>query len=368
MTFPAFTTRHHCGLSAILAMTAIISASPLAAGPPACTCHNLESLQQDYQNAVYLEKYMRELAEHLKSIEAPLLKARQTDPDSYEASVEISSRTGPARDAYEKSHLKLPFSKIKDYSGPERVPMEKETCQQKQEDLDALENGSPCEAMADAALAHELFHRDNCNHIGVDNYWRRELSEIALEEAQAYHAQAANLKSELRRVLEDATIVYKGRWPFSVSVPGAMHVDYLFVTGTADLGQSSSGDTWAMTGHGTTTTTIETAEIAGRTCRPSGSVNSEFDATLTTNGLTFGLDIRGGVTGGNPAISCPGGMGMGMPPPDPIVGRVATGLPLKEGDNPVGGDWTGPMRGAMAGMGTVSGVADMVASVTCTTK
>jgi len=336
-----------------------------AAGPAACTCRNLESLQQDYQNAVYLEGYMRRLAEHLKAIEAPLIEARRTAPDSYEAGVMISSRTDPARAAFEAQNLHLPFDHVAGYTGPDRVSMPRGTCAQLQADLDALENGSPCEAMADVALAHELFHRDNCNRLGADAYWSRLDSEIALEEADAYHAQAANLKAELRRVLDASQVTYHGRWPLTVTVPGAMNVGYLFVTRSDDLGQSSSGDTWAMTGKGSTTVTIEQAEIGGMACSGSGSVDSEFQVTMTTDGLTFGLDLVGTVTGGNPALSCPGGGGMGFPPPDPVLGQVASGQPLHAGDNQVGGDWGAPMRAVLAGMGQVTGDADIVLSVTC---
>ena len=56
---------------------------------------------------------------------------------------------------------------------------------------------------------------------------------------------------------------------------------------------------------------------------------------------------------------------MGFPPPDPVRGRIASAQPLKEGDNVIGGDFSAPMQGVMAGMGSVTSEGQTVLSVTC---
>ncbi len=354
-------TRRPSGLVIATLFLTVLMTAPAFAGRPECTCQNIESLQQDYQNAVFLEDYMRRLAQELAAVEArqiDLNKNHPTDPDSGR---DVKSVADQARAAFERANLNLPFPQVTGYTGPKRIDMPSGTCTQDDGQLKALEKGSPCEAMADSAAAHEQAHRHLCNKMGQAAYWARPLSEMMFEEAAAYHAQAANLKTELRRVLEAATIVYKGRWPFTLKVPGAMEVEYLYVTSTTDLGNATSGDTWKMTGTGTTTTTIEKAVIAGMTCTGSGSVDAHFDATLTTDGLTFGLKLAGRVTGGSPAISCPGGGGgFGLPPPDNISDTVARNVPLKAGDTQLGGGW-----GNSVGFGMIGGVADMVLSVTC---
>ena len=355
----------YLGALAVAVLALGVADKPALAGPPACTCQNLESLQQEYQNAVFLEGYMQRLAAQLKAEEERLkgLKlSTNTDPDQ---NLNIVATVAQVRTAYEKANLHLPFPATKGYTGPERVPMSPGTCEQAQADLDAMEQGSPCEAIADMALAHELGHRDICDRLGAPAYWGRMLSEIALEEAGMYKIQAGNLKGELRRVLEASEITLKGEWRHVIS-GGDVELTYFYQFQSGDIGGASKGDTWTMAGKGETQNSIESMKIPGVSCTSSGAVRNDFEVAVTTDGLTFGLDYADRNTGGDLKLICDGGMSMVVPTGEASSGKLASGQPLVAGDNPVPNAWADAMMALAASEGmSISGEPKTVLSVTC---
>lgn len=332
---------------------------------PACTCQNLESLQQDYRNAVYLEGYMRKLSAYLKAEEdrlAGLKVSSNTDPDNDQL---IVTRVGILKENYKKEHMKLPFPKVKGYSGPTSVEMPFGSCKQDKAALDGLNNGSPCKAMADAAVLHELAHSNLCTAMGREAYWDRPASALALEEAGMYMQQAADLKSELRNVLEASKIEFRGIWRHTMSGQG-MTVTYLYENQTGDIGNASGGDTWTMTGKGETANSIESIKLPGMSCTSQGAVRNSMDVVMTTDGLTFGLDSRESRVAGEISLKCDRGGGMSMPTTDTGSGELTSGQALVAGDNPLPYGWATTIKllMRMGGM-EVTGDPDMVLSVTC---
>jgi hypothetical protein len=352
-------------LSGLLGATAL--AVPALAAPPPCTCENLESLQQEYQNAVYLEKYMRDLAAVLKAEEVRLegLKlSSNTDPDQ---NLSITATVGNLAEQYEANNFRPPFWPAKDYTGPSDVKMPYGTCEQKQEDLDAMEAGSVCEAIAEAPLAHEAAHRHLCRDVlGPEAYWNRPLSEFKLEEAEMYKLQAENLKAELRRVLDAATIRLRGQWVHTVEAQRMMKVVYNYQTLSEDIGGASGGDSWTMAGSGETTNSIDQIVLAGMNCSSTGAIKQEFDVAMTTDGLTFGLELATRRVDGDVGIRCPGGMGMSLPTADAANGTIVSAQPLVLGDNALPTGWADTIKALMASGGvSVTGEPEMVLSVTC---
>jgi len=348
------------------AVVAVGFAGSALAGPPECTCRNLESLQQDYQNAVFLEGYMRKLAEILAAEETRLTGLKNSSNSDPDSDVSILTRTANMRDAYRNENLNLPFPTVAGYTGPESVPMPFGTCQQEQALLDAMENGSPCAAIAAAALNHERGHRDLCNALGATAYWDRLLSVKTLEEADMYKQQASDLKAELRRVLDVSKVELVGSWRHTVDAQGQMVATYLEETQSGDIGAPSGGDTWTMTGQGNSSTTIESAKIAGMNCTPNGSINHDIDVAMTTDGLTFGLETQTRRTAGDVSLKCKGGFGMSMPTNDTGSGTVATNQPLVAGDNPLPAEWAETIKAMMSAGGvTITGEPDYKLVVSC---
>lgn len=333
---------------------------PGQASPPECNCNNLTSLQQDYQNAMTLEAYFQNLAEHLQKNEADALKAwGNMDKVKFESSEE--------NDSYRQQHppgqVIIP---VNGYTGPAAVTMTPGACNQPQQDLAALESGSPCKAMADAALNHEAFHRANCNRMGATAYWNRLQSKVALEEVEGYKAQAAALKDELRRVLDASEVTYQGDWTLGINVGGMAQFGYHYTAQTEDIGGASGGDRWTMTGKGSGTVTWTKAVIMGRNCNPSGEIKSDYTAKITTDGLTFDLEVETLSSSGALSIQCPGPGGGGGPVADAAGGgKIATGLPLQAGVTPLPGDMGSEIRNILAGTGTVTGSGKRELSISC---
>lgn len=347
-----------------------LTLGPAFAEPKACTCENLESIQQDYQNAVYLIGYMERLAAHLEAEEIRLkgLKvSSNTDPDQ---NLSIVATVGQAREAYEKANLKLPFPAVKDYKGPERVPMPVGSCEQDQGQLDAMRDGSPCEALADAALAHELGHRDLCKKMGAEAYWDRMPSELALEEVEMYKAQAANLKAELRRVLDVSEVKLRGEWRHVLAGSG-VEIVYFYEFESGDMSVASEGgDRWTLSGEGETQNVLESMKVPEVSCTSDGVIRNKFTVSMDTDGLTFGLNYSETTNGGNMKVTCKAGkgqgMGMAIPGGGASSGQLATSQPLVAGDNPLPNSWADAIMALAANEGmSVSGEPKTVLSVTC---
>ena len=332
---------------------------------PDCTCQNLESLQQDYQNAVYLEGYMRKLAAHLKAEEDRLNALKLTSNADPDGNVDVYVRTGQMAKDYAKQNLHPPFPSVKGYTGPAEASMTWGNCAQAAADLAALEKGSVCKALADVALDHERGHRDICDQMGAIPYWTRPVSEVMLEEAAMYRLQATQLKLELRKVLEDATIQYRGQWRHTLTGQG-MTVTYFYESQTGDIGNASGGDTWTMTGKGETAKSIESLKLPGMSCTSQGAVRQSVEVALTTDGLTFGLESRESRVAGDVSVTCDVGGGMTLPTNDAGTGEITRGQALVAGDNPLPYGWTTAMKLVMKMGGMeVTGDPDFVLSVTC---
>ncbi|MDH3264075.1 MAG: hypothetical protein OEM24_08765 [Paracoccaceae bacterium] len=343
------------------ALALMLAAAPaLAASLPECTCRNLTSLQQDYRNAEALEAYFTLLAEHLKAYEGGM--SSQAPDRGLLGQLSL----GEDQAYREENPPGQVMGPVEGYWGPAHVDMEPGKCIQRPEDLEAMDVGSPCRGMADAALNHEAAHRANCDRMGPENYWRQMPSEIALEEAENYRAQAAALKDELRRVLDAAEVTLSVDWTLEINAQDLALYGYSFSSRSEDIGGASGGDPWTMTGQGTSTGTWTKAVFAGMRCTPSGAITTEYEAKLTTDGLTFDLDLAELSTSGSVSIRCPGGGGGGGPVAEAGgAGNLAEGLPVKAGDNPLPGDMAEEMRALMAGAATVTGEGERVLSVTC---
>ena len=337
-----------------LAAALILAAAPAAALQPECDCWNLDSLQADYRNAKALEAYFQTLAEHLKAYEASEAESWGNDPKR----IATLSRQENAKYRAQNPPGNV-MEPVRGYSGPAAVDMPRDSCTQDPKDLEALENGSPCAAMAEAALNHEARHREICNRMGVTAYWARPYSAFALEEVEAYRQHAAELKEELREVLEESDIVYSAEWDLEIDVQGVAKYGYRYAASSKDIGGASGGDPWTMTGEGTSSVTFTKAVIAGMQCTPTGAAKSTYTAKMTTDGLTFSLEMETLSTSGALGIKCPGGGGADE------AGMIAENLSLAAGDNELPGDMATTMSAMMAGMGTVTGKGRRVLSVTC---
>ena len=302
---------HVFRIAALLVMG--LFAGPAIAEPPACTCENLESLQQEYQNAVYLSSYMLALADHLKAAEIRQADLNTNNPTHRDAGVRVNQASMLAREAYGKANLRLPFATVKGYTGPLEVNMKTDSCSQDDKVLKAMEDGSPCKAIAIATLAHERTHTRICERMGKDNYWRRPPSEIALEEAEMYKLQAASLKADLRKVLGDAEVRLRGEWRHVLAGDGA-EITYFYEFESQNLtGDAGAGDRWTLSGEGETRNSIESMVFPGVSCTSAGAVTNAFTVAMDTDGLTFGLEYADRNTGGDMSITCDGGMAMVMP-------------------------------------------------------
>jgi hypothetical protein len=350
----------------VAALFLVLPAAALA-DRPTCACEHLESLQQDLKNALYLEGFMRRLAAEMAAVEAQQKDLNDNHPTHRDAGRPVWSVSDQAREVYMNANLRLPVPRVTGYTGPEKVDMIRGTCAQADADLAGLRDGSPCAAMAEAALRHEARHRARCITMGPGPYWERLASQVALEEAEDYKAQAADLRADIRRLLDTATITYHGTFTPTVSMPGAMTASYLYGVETGDIGGAAGGpESWTMTGIGSFRTSITSATIAGMACTPTGELNADLAVRLETDGLTFGLSAEGQQRGGTVGLKCKLGGGMSLPVSDPISGQITSAQPLHAGDNRLTEDWTAAMRAILAGSGVqVSGTTDMVLSVTC---
>jgi hypothetical protein len=242
------------------------------------------------------------------------------------------------------------------------------TCNQKPRDLAKLEAGSPCKAIADAALNHEAFHSANCTNMegGAKAYWNRLWSEVAHEEAEGYKRQAAELKDELRRVLDVSEVTYSGDWTLGINIGGMAQYGYRYTAQSEDIGGASGGDKWTMTGKGTGTVNWIRAILMGKSCSTSGEMKSNYTTKITTDGLTFDLEVEALSSSGALSIKCPGpGGGGGYGADAGGGGMIATGLPVKAGVTILPGDMGSEIRNILAGAGTVSGSGKRELSVTC---
>lgn len=342
----------------------LIIAPPAFAGfePPECTCQNLGSLQQGYRNAITIESRLERKAKHLEAFETRERVNLPNDPEG------VESRVLAEGSRYDDVHGS-PWQGLTPVEGDYGGEMTPGKCTP---DKDAKEGlrmqiESPCLAMAKAALNHARFHRENCTRMGPDAYWNQSHVDFTREQAEAYGAQADELREEIRRVLEEADVTYKADSRFDLNVQGMAQYAYESSARSDDIGQPSDGDTWTMIGRGTGTGKWVKAVIAGMRCKPSGAIKSNFEVRLRTDGLTFDLEIGELVTSGDVSISCRGARGGSGPVGEVLQapGMITSGQPLQAGDNPLPGNMTDKVRAQLSSVGTVTFKGESVLSVSC---
>ncbi|MCX7288124.1 MAG: hypothetical protein NTW20_11365 [Rhodobacterales bacterium] len=328
-------------------------------GAKPCSCKNLESLQQDYQNALYLELAFNKLSTELDGYEKRDLAkgTSRSEIDNFGDQF--------YKDAVKVITKAMPFS-VAGYTGPEVVPMPAGTCEQDPALLDALAKGSVCAGMADPALLHEFEHRELCKKMGPDAYWSRFGSELAAEEAERYKRQAANLKSEIKRVLDVSDVRLKGEWMHTLTGQGAELVFfYQFDSGKMSTAEEGDGF-WKLKGKGTTSNELVSMKADGVSCVSSGAITNEMVVTMSTNGLSFGLELTETNTGGDMKIDCGYGAAMAVPTGEASSGQLAAGVPLKAGDTVVGNAWADQIIALAADGGMkVTGDPSTSLSITC---
>jgi hypothetical protein len=353
-----------------LALLGFLTPGVAGAEPAACTCQNLESLQQDYQNAVYMEGFFRQKAAEMQAWETENYAKKVSRAGASDDGVDVRATSNAMLKAARETAIKPPFPAVKGYSGPLSVEMEVGTCKQSDAALKRMEDGSPCEALADAALAHELSHRDICTAMGAAAYWDRDASAFATEEADRYKAQAANLKAELGRVLEASEVKLRGEWRHALTGQG-VEITYFYQFESGDMSRvSEGGERWAFSGEGETQNVLEGMKVPGVTCTGDGAIRNRFTVAMDTDGLSFGLDYTETNGGGDMTVTCrtPDGTGMGMALPSGggSSGRLAALQPLVTGDNPLPNAWADAIKALAASEGMqVSGEPKTVLSVTC---
>lgn len=183
----------------------------------------------------------------------------------------------------------------------------------------------------------------------------------------AYEQQARQIKDELRRVLDEAaTITYRADYKIGISAGGVANFSYSYTARSEDIGGASGGDPWSMNGNGKSTVKWLKAVIAGMSCRTSGAVETTYNAKMTTDGLTFSLDVEELSSSGALGLNCPGGGGGGGPvAAGGSEGIIAENLPVKNGETPLPGDFASEMRSILAGSATVTGEGNRFLSISC---
>lgn len=279
-----------------------------------CSCKNLESLQQELENALYEAKFFAELSRKLKEIEQRQIEINK-DPAHPDSGLSVLAVSGEARKKIMATEFRPPHPQVKDYTGPQSVDMEPLSCTQKPADLEALKIGSPCKEIADIVLEHEAQHRAKCVKDTPGKYWSRLPSELAAEEAERYEAQAKAMREQLKRVIDEGRVTVSAEMVPRVFGP-EFDVTYSYVTDPMEMkGKSSPGaDEWTLKGEGSQAGTIKRVKIAGMTCKPSGQLNDAVKMTLNTDGLWMSLDEEKKARPGDVKIECKGGFGMSMRP------------------------------------------------------
>lgn len=280
-----------------------------------CSCKNLESLQQELENAIYEADFFAKLSKRLDAVEKKQADINENDPTNPDAGRLVLQVSANARDQIMAGEFKPPHARVAGYTGPERVDMEAGKCTQKQADLDAMAAGSPCREIADITLEHEATHRRLCESIGADAYWARLPSVIAAEEAERYRAQADAMRRQLKRVIDEGTITVEAIMEPRV-YQSQFDVTYSYVTPKIELdGKSSPGsDRWTLDGKGIQHGTIKKMKIAGMSCTASGELRDDVKLSFDTDGLDMSLVTTTTSSKGDIYIKCKGGFGQSMRP------------------------------------------------------
>lgn len=311
--------RHGVFVLAAASAALVALASPARAGSTeACACKHLESLQQELENAEFLQRYMLEEAKQLEAIEKPLQEAKK-DPTHPDSRVNIEGRTSRARDELRAKEMKLPHPRVKGYTGPDAVNFDPETCKNNPNDLKALREGSSCKELGDIAVAHEEGHRVIClkmNAAKKYSYLFRPLSVVAREEADRYREQAKATRALLKKAIDEGKMRVSEETELNAASQG-FEATYFYQTKPFDLeGKSSPGaDKWAMSGEGARTGVIKRVSIPGIQCTPYGQLNDKEAAQMTLDGLNMSLNVQNVSLAGDVGMRCRapnGGQGFGQ--------------------------------------------------------
>ena len=292
-----------------------------APAPAPCTCKHIEALQQELENALYLEKFQADLSKKVKAAEDEHRELREKNPQHPLARfpVEWASELEWSQ---EKAKVSQPHPVVKGYKGPESIPVITGTCTNNPDLLTQLKEGVSCTEIGPIILKHEQEHIAICKQMGKEAYWARLYSEIAAEEAARYKAQAKALRALLKKVIDASTVKVSEETTLKVTAAGTEHNYKMSMPAFKLSGKSSEGkDDWELAGEGKRSTSITSLKLPGMTCTPSAKkLSSKVTATLKLDGLKMKLDQTSVTEGGTISVTCkvPGvgqGQGMGIAPP-----------------------------------------------------
>lgn len=338
-----------------------------------CDCANLESIQQEVENAEYLEKFMRDLSDRLDKIEQEQVRVNQipTHPDSGRSVLSVSAN---ARDQFMKPPSQgglfdLPHPQVKGYTGPQTVNVMPNTCQNEPGVLEALELGTPCRDIAEIVLRHEAVHRAECEAVGKDAYWDRLPSSMAAEEAERYAQQSREMRDLLKRV------VGEGDWSIETSLDmkgstSGFSGAWLITSDKASLegGSASADGKLTLTGKTRGVSRMTQATVAGKGCTISGEFIDEVEFRMETDGFSVSMTEKTKSVSGQMKVSCGKGIGMSLRPSGEVgSGPIMEGEPLQTSQTVTQDASTMAFAQGMAGAGmTVTGSHN--ATLVCTPK
>lgn len=323
-------------LAALAAVLFSHAAAAQGKADKSCDCSNLESLQQEVENARYMAEFFKTLSGELDRIEQrqdDLNKNHPTHPDSGRSvlSVSAAARDQMMKPPAEGGLLQMPHPQVKDYTGPKKVDMEPGKCEQDAGVLDAMVAGSPCKDIAEITLRHEQTHSAECRAAGAQAYWARLPSGIAAEESERYAQQAREMMDQLRRVIDESEVTLESVTDMSGKGQG-FSGSWVITTGKAVLeGKSSPGaPSWKLRGRANGTSRMTSAVVGGKACTVSGEFQDEVEYNLETDGFKVSATETTRSVSGQMQVTCGKGMGWSMRPSNEVgTGKIFSDLPLK---------------------------------------
>ena len=310
------------------AFSLLLLFTPFAAAAP-CSCKNLESLQQETENARYEAQFFADMARKFKAIRDHFEEANK-DPTNPDAGVNWANRLGLERERMMAQEFHLPNPHVTGDTGPSHVNMPFGTCAQNPDDLKSLAKGSACAEIGDIALAHEAAHRALCDRMGKTDYWMRAWDELAAEEAARYAEQAQAMERLLKGVVDKGTLTVEAVLTPTYSAQG-FTARYSHTISKMELkGHSSGAPEWALMGNGRQISRLEHVQIVGMSCTPSGELIEDAGLTARTNGFSLSLAGRMKYVSGQIKIKCKKGMGMsGFQPGEAGAGSYFEAEPFR---------------------------------------
>ncbi len=301
-------------LAAVAALLLAPEAGAQGKADKSCDCNNLESLQQEVENAAYAAVFFRQLAERLAEVEREQRELNEHgDPSNPNHGRSVRGTSANERDRIMATEFRPPHPQVKDYTGPASVAMKGLACYQEPTELEELRKGSPCKEIADIVLEHEAQHRAICESMGWSAYWDMLPSQHAAEEVERYVEQAKKMHEQLKRVVSE------GEWSMEsgTEMHGTMpnfSATWLFTADKAKLeGNTSFGaDSWTLKGKTRGTNRITQVRIAGQSCKASGQFNDQIEYEMETDGFTVSVTQKNSSVSGQVTITCQSAWGGGM--------------------------------------------------------